>query len=64
MSLEEIREADFTLTPGRYVGFVEDEEDEEPIDEKITRLQAELNAALDESARLGAVVREQLGRLQ
>ena len=64
VSLEEIREADFTLTPGRYVGFVEDEEDEEPIDEKITRLQAELNAALDESARLGAVVREQLGRLQ
>ena len=63
MSLDEIREADYALTPGRYVGFAEEEEDGEPIDEKIARLTAELTAALDESARLDAVVREQLGRL-
>ena len=50
-------------TPGRYVGFAETEEDDEPIDEKIARLTADLNAALDESARLDAVLREQLGRL-
>jgi len=42
----------------------EAEEDDEPIDEKIARLTAELTAALDESARLDAVVREQLGRLK
>lgn len=63
VSLEEIREADYALTPGRYVGFVEEEEDDEPIDEKIERLKAELTAALDESARLDAMVREQLRRL-
>ena len=63
VSIEEIREASYALTPGRYVGFAETEENDEPIDEKIARLTAELTAALDESARLDAVVREQLGRL-
>lgn len=63
VSLEEIREANYALTPGRYVGFAEAEEDDEPIDEKITRLTTELIAALEESARLDAIVREQLGRL-
>lgn len=63
-TIEEIREAGYALTPGRYVGMPEAEEDDEPIDEKIARLTAELTAALDESARLDAVVREQLGRLK
>ena len=45
------------------MGAPEPEEDDEPIDEKIERLTKELTAALDESARLDAVVREQLGRL-
>ena len=64
VSLDQVRTADYALTPGRYVGFAEAEEDTEPIDEKIARLTAELTAALDESARLDAVVREQLGRLK
>ena len=63
-TIEEIREAGYALTPGRYVGMAEAEEDDEPIDEKIARLTKELTAALDESARLDAVVREQLGRLK
>jgi len=62
-TLEEIKAAGYALTPGRYVGVPEAEEDLEPIDEKIARLTGELAAALDESARLDAVVREQLGRL-
>ena len=52
------------MTPGRYVGFAEVEEDDEPIDEKIARLTNELTAALDDAARLDQVVREQLGRLK
>ena len=64
VSLYEVRASDYALTPGRYVGFAEAEEDTEPIDEKIARLVAELTAAFDESARLDAVVREQLGRLK
>lgn len=63
VSIEDIRDAGYALTPGRYVGFAEVEEDDEPIDQKIARLTEELTAALDESARLDAVVREQLGRL-
>ncbi len=62
-SLDEIRAAGFALTPGRYVGAVQTDDDLEPIGEKITRLTTELTAALDESARLDVVVREQLGRL-
>jgi type I restriction enzyme M protein len=36
--------------------------DDEPADEKIARLTTDLLVALDESARLDEVVREQLGR--
>lgn len=63
-SLDDIRDADFAMTPGRYVGFAEAEEDDEPIDEKIARLTGELTAALDDAAHLDKVVREQLGRLK
>lgn len=63
-TLEEIKAAGYALTPGRHVGVPEAEEDDEPMDEKIARLTGELTAALDESARLDAAVREQLGRLR
>ncbi|UCZ60140.1 type I restriction-modification system subunit M [Mycobacterium sp. SMC-16] len=62
-TLDEIKAAGFALTPGRYVGAAEGEVDGEPIDEKIARLTKELTTALDESARLDAVVREQLKRI-
>lgn len=65
VALDEIREHDFVLTPGRYVGAAEVEEDPdaEPVEEKIARLTKELFGHFEESARLEAVVREQLGRL-
>jgi type I restriction enzyme M protein len=62
-TLAEIKAADYALTPGRYVGAAEVEEDAEPIEEKIERLSAELFAQFAESERLAAVVREQLGRV-
>lgn len=62
-TLAEIKAADYALTPGRYVGAAEVEDDGEPIDEKIARLTKELLAAFDESARLEKVVREQLERI-
>ncbi|PWD52455.1 restriction endonuclease subunit M [Serinibacter arcticus] len=62
-TLAEIKEAGYALTPGRYVGSAPEEDDGEPIEEKIARLQAELFAAFDESARLEKVVREQLERV-
>lgn len=62
-TLAEIEAAGWALTPGRYVGAPEAPEDSEPIEDKIPRLTKELTSALDESARVDAVVREQLGRL-
>ncbi len=62
-TLAEIKAADYALTPGRYVGAAEVEDDGEPIDDKIARLTKELLEAFDESARLEKVVREQLERL-
>ncbi|MGB8382742.1 MAG: N-6 DNA methylase, partial [Dermatophilaceae bacterium] len=61
--LADIKAADYALTPGRYVGAPEVEDDGEPIEAKIERLTRELFAQFDESARLEQVVREHLGRL-
>lgn len=62
-SLAEIKASDYALTPGRYVGAADVEDDGEPIEEKIARLSAELFEQFDESERLAKVVREQLGRV-
>lgn len=62
-TLSEIKQADYALTPGRYVGSAEAQDDGEPIAEKIDRLTKELFAQFDESERLAKVVREQLGRV-
>ena len=40
VKLDEIRTHDYALTPGRYVGAEEVEDDGEPIEEKIKRLTA------------------------
>ncbi|MEE2035782.1 class I SAM-dependent DNA methyltransferase [Nocardiopsis sp. CT-R113] len=63
--LQEIAKHEYVLTPGRYVGAAEIEEDPdaEPLDEKIARLAEELFEHFDESKRLEGVVREQLGRI-
>ena len=63
VALADIKAADYALTPGRYVGAPELEDDGEPIAEKLERLQGELFAQFAESERLAAVVREQLGRV-
>ncbi len=62
-TLAEIKEGDYALTPGRYVGAAESEQDSEPIEVRIGRLTKELYSQFDESARLEQVVRGQLERL-
>ncbi|MGW9437234.1 class I SAM-dependent DNA methyltransferase [Streptomyces sp. NPDC055607] len=64
-TLEEVVQHDYVLTPGRYVGSAEAEEDPdaEPVVERIARLTKELFAHLDDAARLDMVVREQLRRI-
>ena len=63
-SLDDIAAAGYTLTPGRYVGAPAAEDDGEPVGQKIDRLTGDLLAALDESAHLEDVVRQQLERLR
>jgi type I restriction enzyme M protein len=60
---EQIAEHRFVLTPGRYVGAEDVEDDGEPIEEKLARLKAELFAAFEESDRLQQGVREALERV-
>ena len=48
------------LTPGRYVGAEEIEEDGEPFEEKMPRLIAELNSQFAESARLEQTIKANL----
>ncbi|MFD5375313.1 type I restriction-modification system subunit M [Streptomyces griseoincarnatus] len=64
VDLEKVREHGYVLTPGRYVGAVEvEEEDAEAMAGKIASLTEELYALFDKSAELEAGVREQLGRV-
>ena len=48
------------LTPGRYVGAEEVEEDGEPFDQKMQRLVVELNSQFAESAKLEQAIRANL----
>ncbi|MGI8701460.1 MAG: type I restriction-modification system subunit M [Nocardioidaceae bacterium] len=64
VSLAEIKAADYALTPGRYVGAADAEDDGEELEAKIERLSQELLTQLEESARLADHVRRQLGRVQ
>jgi type I restriction enzyme M protein len=59
-TLEEIREHGHVLTPGRYVGAADVEEDEIPFPERFAALQAELETQFTESDQLTATIRERL----
>jgi type I restriction enzyme M protein len=62
-TVAEIAEHRYVLTPGRYVGAEEAEEDGEPIDKKLARLTDELFEAFAESDRLQHHVRAVLERI-
>lgn len=63
VKLEDIRKADYVLTPGRYVGAAAQEADAEPFEEKMARLTTALGDQFKESARLEAEIRKNLARL-
>jgi type I restriction enzyme M protein len=63
VTLEEIRVQGYVLTPGRYVGAAELEEDDEPFEQKIARLTNELEVQFKESDRLKDVILVNLKRL-
>ena len=63
VTIEDIRAQGYVLTPGRYVGAAELEEDDEPFDEKMARLTKELEAQFDESEKLEEAIRDNLKRV-
>ncbi|MEG5054936.1 MULTISPECIES: class I SAM-dependent DNA methyltransferase [unclassified Microcoleus] len=57
-TLTEIKSHGYVLTPGRYVGAEEAEDDDEPFDEKMQRLTQKLEKQFKESARLEKAIRD------
>ncbi|GAB3813297.1 class I SAM-dependent DNA methyltransferase [Tessaracoccus terricola] len=63
VTLAEIKQANYALTPGRYVGTAESDGDGEETDVKIERLTKELLEAFDATEQAAAAVRKQLERV-
>lgn len=59
-SLEEIREHNHVLTPGRYVGAAVAEEDDIPFEERFTELKESLAEQFAEGEELGALIQAKL----
>lgn len=57
---KEIEKQDYILTPGRYVGIEEVEEDDEPFEEKMARLTSELSDMFKKNHKLEAEIRKNL----
>ena len=62
-TLDDIKEHDYVLTPGRYVGSEEVEDDDEAFEEKIARLSAELNEQFARSHELEEKIKENLRKI-
>jgi type I restriction enzyme M protein len=62
-TLEEIRSHGHVLTPGRYVGAEEVEDDGEPFADKMKRLTATLKAQFEESGKLEKEIQNNLKQL-
>lgn len=62
-TIQDIEKQDFILTPGRYVGIAEVEEDGEPFQEKMERLTSELSDLFAQSHTLEDEIRKRLASI-
>lgn len=62
-TLDRVRELDYVLTPGRYVGLP-DEDDDFDFKERFTQLKGEFEAQLVEEARLNKLILENLAKVK
>ena len=62
-SLQDIRGHGQVLTPGRYVGAAEADDEEEPFEQKLARLSATLREQMAEGRRLDALIEANLREL-
>ena len=60
---QDIAKQDYILTPGRYVGIEEVEDDGEPFEEKMARLTGELSEMFEKSHALEDEIRRKLGAI-
>jgi type I restriction enzyme M protein len=63
VSTDDIKAQDYILTPGRYVGIAETEDDGEPFDEKVARITGELSTLFSRSHELEDEIKKQLGSI-
>lgn len=61
--LDEVRQHEYILTPGRYVGLEESSVDSEPFEDKMQRLTSELAEMFAKSIHLQDEVRQKLGSI-
>lgn len=61
--IERVAELDYVLTPGRYVGLPE-EDDDFDFNERFTALRAEFDAQLQEEAELNRMIAENLAKIK
>ena len=62
-SLDDVRSHGYVLTPGRYVGADDSDNDDIPFQERFAALTATLNSHFDSSDRLTIAIREQLTKV-
>jgi type I restriction enzyme M protein len=62
-TLNDVRSHEHILTPGRYVGIEDVEEDSEPFEEKMERLTGELAELFAKSRHLEEEIRTKLGAI-
>ncbi len=62
-SIERVKELDYVLTPGRYVGLPDEEEDFD-FNERFTSLKAEFEAQMKEESELNKVILENLKKVK
>jgi Type I restriction-modification system methyltransferase subunit len=61
--IERVRELDYVLTPGRYVGLPDDEDDFD-FNERFTSLKKEFEEQLKEEEKLNAAIKENLKKVK
>lgn len=62
-NLEEIEKNDFVLTPGRYVGILEEEDDGIPFEDKMKDLTGKLSEQIEKEGELNKEIKTQLGKI-
>jgi type I restriction enzyme M protein len=63
VTVDDVKKHDYILTPGRYVGFAEEEEDPEEFEEKMQKLTKELSEQFRKSEELEAEIKANLKEL-